>query len=1050
MAGILVSAATGALNSIVEKLGTLLVDQYKLHTGVRGEIKFLTGELTAMNDFLLKMSEEEDPDQQDKVWMSKVRELSYDIEDSIDDFMQDEDDKDAKPDGIIKKIKHILGKVGKRKAHHQVFQDLKKQVTEVAERNQRYQTRHALSKARNLTVDPRALAIFDLASTLVGIDEPKAELIKLLIDGVSINRQPKLVSIVGSAGIGKTTLANQVYQDLKRKFKYRAFLSVSRNPDMMNIMRIIHSQVSGLRFADTEAGSIQQVIINITTFLAEKRYFVVVDDIWDVAAWNVIKLAFPKTSSRSIIITTTRRNDVAESCSSYFSGNIYGVRPLTVVHSRQLFHRRLFDSQENCPPYLEEVCDQILKKCAGLPLAIIAVSGLLANIERTEDRWNQMKHSICRALETNPYIEGMMKILSFSYFDLPPYLKNCLLYVSMFSEDSFIEKYDLIRRWIGEGFIQKEDGYTTHEVGERCFNELVNRCLIQSVETNEYGKVKACRVHDIILDFIISKSTEENFITFLSTPIPTTGTESKVIRQLFLQGVKEGNSTIPTTGLDLSHVRSVSGSFVEMPSLEKFRHLRVLNLHDYQRLGEQNLENIVRLFQLRYLSFRHIGIRKLPEQIGRLGCLEILDLRETDVMELPASIVDLRKLSHLLVDVGVKFPDGVANMQALETLKLVSVSRQSLDFLSSLGQLKNLRNLVLHIRFNVNSDTGHTNVIGEVISSLCKLGTQNLRSLTIMDLSGLLQEPLCLPTLEKLINCSLAIPQIPKWLSSLKNLQQLILQVDGVKQDDLCMLGALPTLLILHLTQRTESRNKLRISGEVGFRSLRIFIYDGNGVSPVALIFAAGSMPKLEKLKLVCHVNESDSPSFGIENLPCLRTVKCFVNGNDGIVEAVETAVETAASTHPNHPSLGFWKGRAPGGYDPGHSSVGRQLSMSNAGDDGYEQGQSSQVEGGNAYGYEPGQSGQVEGENADGDYNGEVDTDEVDGHMQDQMEEEDTDVERGHADDSDESDEEENAEEVPNPHYTITLMQRQIILSWQTGHSTGSIIAGSETAGTN
>lgn len=72
------------------------------------------------------------------------------------------------------------------------------------------------------------------------------------------------------------------------------------------------------------------------------------------------------------------------------------------------------------------------------------------------------------------------------------------------------------------------------------------------------------------------------------------------------------------------------------------------------------------------------------------------------------------------------------------------------------------------------------------------------------------------------------------------------------------------------------------------------------------------------------------------------------------------------------------------GGYDPGHSSVGRQLFMSNAGDDGYEQGQSSQVEGGNAYGYEPGQSSQVEGGNADGDYNGEVDADEVDGHMQD------------------------------------------------------------------
>ena len=98
------------------------------------------------------------------------------------------------------------------------------------------------------------------------------------------------------------------------------------------------------------------------------------------------------------------------------------------------------------------------------------------------------------------------------------------------------------------------------------------------------------------------------------------------------------------------------------------------------------------------------------------------------------------------------------------------------------------------------------------------------------------------------------------------------------------------------------------------------------------------------------------------------------------------------------------------GGYE-GQSS---QVEGGNA--YGYEQGQSSQVEGGNAYRYEPGQSSQVEGGNADGDYNGEVDADEVDGHMQDQMEEEDTDVERGHADDSDESDEEENAEEVPNP----------------------------------
>jgi len=93
------------------------------------------------------------------------------------------------------------------------------------------------------------------------------------------------------------------------------------------------------------------------------------------------------------------------------------------------------------------------------------------------------------------------------------------------------------------------------------------------------------------------------------------------------------------------------------------------------------------------------------------------------------------------------------------------------------------------------------------------------------------------------------------------------------------------------------------------------------------------------------------------------------------------------------------------GGNDPGQSSDGMMLSVSNAGDDGYEQGQSSQVEGGNADGYYSGEA-----------YSGEADADEVDGHMQNIMEEEDTDIDSGHADYSDDSDEEENAEEVPNP----------------------------------
>ncbi|VAI52085.1 unnamed protein product [Triticum turgidum subsp. durum] len=463
MEAALVSVATGVLKPVLGKLGVLLGNEFKRFKGVRKEIKSLTHELSAMEAFLLKMSKEEDPDEQDKAWMNEVRELSYDMEDAIDDFS----DKDEKPDGFIEKIKNSLGKLGKMKACRRIgreIQDLKKQIIEVGGRNERYKSREAFSKTVNATVDPRALAIFEHASKLVGIDEPKAEIIRLLTEGKVYapvqQQQPKILSIVGSGGMGKTTLANQVYQDLKGKFECRAFVSVSQNPNMKKILRTILSEVANKDYAHTKARDEQQLISKISSFLVDKRYFVVVDDIWDVDTGNIIKCAFPTTSSSNRIITTTRMNNVAHLCCSSLNGHIYNIRPLDMGHSRQLFHRRIFKSDEDCPSHLQEISEKILRKCDGLPLAIIAISGLLVNIDKTEDLWNQVKDSIGRALERNSSVEGMMKILSLSYFDLPSYLKTCLLYLSIYLsiylEDSTIEMEGLIRRWIAEdSFIEK-------------------------------------------------------------------------------------------------------------------------------------------------------------------------------------------------------------------------------------------------------------------------------------------------------------------------------------------------------------------------------------------------------------------------------------------------------------------------------------------------------------------------------------------------------------------------------------------------------------------
>lgn len=103
-------------------------------------------------------------------------------------------------------------------------------------------------------------------------------------------------------------------------------------------------------------------------------------------------------------------------------------------------------------------------------------------------------------------------MLNLSYNDLPHHLKTCLLYLGSYPEDYVIWKDELVRLWIAEGFVPEKHGLDLEEVAEVYFNELVNRCMIQPV-IDLIGEVLLCRVHDLMLDLILSKCTEENFIS---------------------------------------------------------------------------------------------------------------------------------------------------------------------------------------------------------------------------------------------------------------------------------------------------------------------------------------------------------------------------------------------------------------------------------------------------------------------------------------------------------------------------------------------------------
>lgn len=162
MGELVVSAATGALKPLLGKIAVELSEEYKRFNAVPDKIGSLTKELEAMQAYLLNMSEVANPDEQDQVCMKEVRELSYDMEDCLDEFLLRVGDKANTPEGVIAKLKNIL--ITKPKARHQIAKVIGKleiQVKEMGERNAIYKTKETISKtSSNSHVDPRALVIF--------------------------------------------------------------------------------------------------------------------------------------------------------------------------------------------------------------------------------------------------------------------------------------------------------------------------------------------------------------------------------------------------------------------------------------------------------------------------------------------------------------------------------------------------------------------------------------------------------------------------------------------------------------------------------------------------------------------------------------------------------------------------------------------------------------------------------------------------------------------------------------------------------------------------
>ncbi|XP_055800460.1 disease resistance protein RPP13-like [Solanum dulcamara] len=377
--------------------------------------------------------------------------------------------------------------------------------------------------------------------------------------------------------------------------------------------------------------------IYLRNLLKEGKYLVVVDDVWQREAWESLKRAFPDSKNGSRVIITTRKEDVAERADD--RGFVHKLRFLCHEESWDLFCRKLLDVRAMIPE-MERLAKDMVEKCGGLPLAIAVLSGLLSH-KRGLDEWQKVKDHLWKNIIEDKYIE-ISNILSLSYNDLSTALKQCFLYFGIFPEDQEVDAENIIRLWMGEGFIPNGEE-RMEDVAEGFLNELIRRSLVQVADTF-WEKVVSCRIHDLLRDLAIQKALEVNFFDIYD---PRKHSISSLCIRHVIHGQGKRYLSLDLSYLKLRSIMFFDPDFRNMSPIEfgnVFQHIYVL----YLDIRGQTISSAIgSLYHLKFL--RLTGIHKLPSSIGNLKNLQTLHVNYYQIScQLPRETADLINLRHLV------------------------------------------------------------------------------------------------------------------------------------------------------------------------------------------------------------------------------------------------------------------------------------------------------------------------------------------------------------------------------------------------------------------
>ncbi|KFK38160.1 hypothetical protein AALP_AA3G076700 [Arabis alpina] len=591
-------------------------------------------------------------------------------------------------------------------------------------------------------------SLFFSENSLVGIDAAKGKLIGWLM---SQEPQRIVVSVVGMGGSGKTTLSANIFKS-----------------------RIIRK--------------------HFESYAWSKRYFVVLDDVWNTGLWKEISIALPDGICGSRVMVTTRSNNVA-SFSYGIGSRKHDIELLKEDETWLLFCNKAFSgSLEQCGRQnLELIARRLLERCQGLPLAIASLGSMMST-KKLESEWKRVYNTLNWELNNNLELKVVRSILLLSFNDLPYTLKRCFLYCSLFPVNYRMKRKRLVRMWMAQRFVEPIRGVKAEEVADSYLNELIYRNMLQVILWNPFGRPKVFKMHDVIREIAISVSNAERFCdVYTNDNDDAEATEDYDTRHLCIQREMRSSMVRKT---NLHSLLVCTKQNIELPP--SLNHLRALDLEDSAITKLPDC--LVTLFNLKYLNLSKTRVKKLPRNFHRLINLETLNTKHSKIEELPPGMSKLRKLRYLITfrcnyghDSNWNYVLGTKvspNIYLLKDLQVMDCFNAEAELIKKLGNMTQLTRISLVM---VRREHG-----SDLCKSLNKIKRLRFLSLTSIDEEEPLEigELIATASIEKLFLAG-KLETVPSWFNNLESLTYLGLRGSRLQENAICYIQALPKLVWL-------------------------------------------------------------------------------------------------------------------------------------------------------------------------------------------------------------------------------------------------------------